>query len=126
MSDAVQVPPSASLRTKNLVFAGIAVMVAYVLYHNESFLIDPMHPVWQHYEPFKWWLLPHGLAGACALVLAPMQFSDRLRARLAKVHRITGRVYDHDRDRLHLCNEANDPAASPVDDAQLRGGADVL
>jgi hypothetical protein len=93
MSDAVRVPPPASLRAKNLVFAGIAVMAAYVFYNNESFLLDPAHPVWQHYEPFKWWLLPHGLAGACALVLAPMQFSDRLRARFAKLHRITGRVY---------------------------------
>ena len=93
MSDAVQVPPSAPVRAKNLVFAGIAVMAAYVLCNNESFLINPAHPIWQHYEPFKWWLLPHGLAGACALVLAPMQFSDRLRARFAKLHRITGRIY---------------------------------
>jgi hypothetical protein len=93
MSDAVRVPPSAPLRAKNVVFAGIAVMAAYVLYNNESFLINPAHPIWQHYEPFKWWLLPHGLAGACALVLAPMQFSDRLRARFAKLHRITGRIY---------------------------------
>jgi hypothetical protein len=93
MSDAAQVPLAASFRAKNLVFAFVAVMAAYVLYNNEGFLIDPAHPVWQHYEPFKWWLLPHGLAGACALVLAPMQFSDRLRARFAKVHRITGRVY---------------------------------
>jgi uncharacterized membrane protein len=93
MSDAVQVAPSASLRAKDLIFAAIAVMTVYVLYNNESFLLNPAHPVWQHYAPFKWWLLPHGLAGACALVLAAMQFSDRLRARFAKVHRITGRVY---------------------------------
>jgi uncharacterized membrane protein len=93
MSDAVQGPQAAPFRAKNIVFAFIAVMAAYVLYNNESFLIDPTHPVWQHYAPFKWWLLPHGLAGACALVLAPMQFSDRLRARFAKVHRVTGRVY---------------------------------
>ena len=39
-------------------------MVAYVLRHNEHFLIDPKDPVWQHYQLFKWWLLPHGLAGA--------------------------------------------------------------
>jgi hypothetical protein len=67
--------------------------MAYVLYHNERFLLDSMHPVWQHYEPFKWWLLPHGLAGACALLLAPMQFSDRLRGRFTKLHRVIGRIY---------------------------------
>ena len=44
-------------------------MTVFVLYHKERFLLDPMHPIWQHYDPFKWWLLPHGLAGAFALLL---------------------------------------------------------
>ena len=68
-------------------------MVAYVLWHNESFLINRADPVWQHYQPFKWWLLPHGLAGACAILLGPLQFSDRLRARYTKFHRVVGRIY---------------------------------
>ena len=68
-------------------------MIAYVLYHNESFLVQPQHPAWQHYQPFKWWLLPHGIAGACALFLGPLQFSDRLRRRFAKLHRVVGRFY---------------------------------
>jgi len=81
------------LRPKYFVFAFIALMMAYVLRHNESFLINPSDPVWQHYQPFKWWLLPHGLAGACAILLGPMQFSDRLRNRYAKWHRVVGRIY---------------------------------
>jgi uncharacterized membrane protein len=68
-------------------------MIVYVLRHNESFLIHPNDPIWQHYQPFKWYLLPHGLAGACALLLGPMQFSDRLRQRYAKFHRVIGRIY---------------------------------
>ena len=52
------------LRPKTVVFALIAVMTAYVIAHNERFLLDPNHPVWQHYATFKWWLLPHGIAGA--------------------------------------------------------------
>ena len=80
-------------RAKNFVFAFVGVMTAYVLYHNESFLIQPNNPVWKHYEPFKWWLLPHGLAGACALLLAPMQFSARLRQRYTRTHRVIGRIY---------------------------------
>jgi uncharacterized membrane protein len=68
-------------------------MIAYVLVHNEYFLVEPHAPVWQHYQPFKWYLLPHGLAGACALLLGPMQFSDRLRRRFAKLHRVVGRFY---------------------------------
>lgn len=78
---------------KYLLFAFIGLMVLYVLRHNEHFLVDATDPVWQHYQPFKWWLLPHGLAGACALSLGPMQFSDRLRLRFAKLHRVVGRFY---------------------------------
>ena len=68
-------------------------MIAYVLWHNESFLINKADPVWEHYKPFRWWLLPHGLAGACAILLGPLQFSDRLRARFTKFHRVVGRIY---------------------------------
>jgi uncharacterized membrane protein len=81
------------LRPKYLLFAFIGLMVAYVLVHNERFLIDANHPVWNHYQPFKWYLLPHGIMGACALLLGPMQFSDRLRQRFTKFHRVVGRFY---------------------------------
>src|SRR5579859_7271342 len=81
------------LRAKYLLFAAIGLMLAYVIPHGESFLVHPKDPVWQHYEPFKWWLLPHGVAGACALLLGPMQFSDRLRCRFRKLHRVLGRIY---------------------------------
>jgi uncharacterized membrane protein len=89
----VSLQRSSWLRPKNLVFACIALMLLYVLRHNESFLIHSDDPVWHHYQPFKWWLLPHGIAGACALLLGPMQFSDRLRQRFTKMHRIVGRIY---------------------------------
>jgi len=84
---------SSMLRPKYFLFAFVGLMLAYVLRHNESFLIHRSDPVWQHYQPFKWWLLPHGLAGACALLLGPMQFSDRLRRRFTKLHRVMGRIY---------------------------------
>jgi uncharacterized membrane protein len=93
MSDTRSAQSSNWLRPKNVVFALIVVMIAYVIYHNESFVVDPTAPVWQHYASFRWWLLPHGLAGACALLLVPLQFSDRLRARFAKLHRVIGRIY---------------------------------
>jgi uncharacterized membrane protein len=80
-------------RAKYLLFAAIGLMLAYVIPHDESFLINSKDPFWQHYEPFKWWLLPHGIAGACALLLGPMQFSDRLRRRFTRFHRIVGRIY---------------------------------
>ena len=89
----VVVKPGLRLRPKYLLFAAIGLMLAYVIPHDESFLVHPKDPIWRHYEPFKWWLLPHGVAGACALLLAPMQFSDRLRNRFRKLHRVVGRIY---------------------------------
>jgi uncharacterized membrane protein len=84
---------SSWLRPKYLLFPAIVLMLAYVIPHDESFLVHPKDPMWQHYEPFKWWLLPHGIAGACALLLGPMQFSDRLRQRFGRLHRVVGRIY---------------------------------
>jgi uncharacterized membrane protein len=81
------------VRPKYLLFTFIGLMLAYVLVHNESFLVNRQDPVWQHYHPFRWWLLPHGIAGACALLLGPLQFSDRLRQRFTKFHRVAGRIY---------------------------------
>lgn len=82
-----------SLRPKYLLFAFIGLMYAYVLWNNESFLINAKDPEWTHIQSFRWWLLPHGLTAACALFLGPLQFSDRLRRRFAKAHRVIGRFY---------------------------------
>ena len=81
------------LNAKYVVFTLIALASLYVLYHNERFLIEPEHPVWQRYEAFKWWLLPHALFGTIVLLFAPLQFSDRLRQRYTKAHRVMGRLY---------------------------------
>lgn len=81
------------LRPKYLLFAFVGLMIAYVLYHNESFLIDSADPVWKHYALIKWTLLPHGIVGAIALFLGISQFSSRLRSRYTSVHRALGRIY---------------------------------
>jgi uncharacterized membrane protein len=81
------------LRPKYFLFGFVGLMLAYVLFHNERFLFDASHPEWVHIKSFKWYLLPHGIMGACALLLGPMQFSDRLRQHFAKFHRVVGRFY---------------------------------
>lgn len=80
-------------RPKQVVFAAIGAMTLYVLYHNERFLIEPENPVWRHYAQIAFWLIPHAVAGTCALLLAPLQFSERLRKRYTKSHHIIGRIY---------------------------------
>ena len=56
------------VNAKYVVFSAIAAASVYVLYHNERFLVQADHPAWQHYAPFKWWLLPHGIFGAIVIV----------------------------------------------------------
>jgi uncharacterized membrane protein len=81
------------VNVKYVVFSAIAAASVYVLYHNERFVVQSDHPAWQHYAPFKWWLLPHAIFGTIVLLFAPLQFSDRLRQRFTKAHRIMGRLY---------------------------------
>ena len=81
------------LNAKRVTFIAIALASLYVMYHNERFLIDSEHPAWQRYEAFKWWLLPHGIFGAIVLLFAPFQFSERMRQRFTKAHRVMGRFY---------------------------------
>ncbi len=81
------------LRPKYIFAAMLAAIFLYVIWYHESFLINMKDSKWQHIESFKWVLLPHVLASVCAIVLCPFQFSDRLRVRYAKLHRILGRIY---------------------------------
>jgi uncharacterized membrane protein len=79
-------------RPKYLVLGLIALMMGVVIY-RDRILLDPPQWIWQHYQHFKWWLLPHGVAGALALFLGPLQFSKTLRQRHLRWHRLMGRVY---------------------------------
>ncbi|MBS1812233.1 MAG: DUF2306 domain-containing protein [Acidobacteria bacterium] len=83
----------AKFNAKHVVFSVIAMMTVYVMFHNERFVIQPENPAWQHYAPFKWWLLPHAIAGTLMYLSAPLQFSERLRKRFPTLHRIGGRLY---------------------------------
>jgi len=85
--------PAGLLRPKTALFALIGLMLAYVLYHNERFLIDPTDPNWPHYRAVGALLLPHGMLGAIALALGCTQFSARLRSGWPHVHRWCGRLY---------------------------------
>ena len=77
-------------RPKYLLFGIIALMMLVVIYKDLP-LLHPTSAIAGHYRPFKWWLLPHGIAGALALFWGPLQFSKRLRQRFLGWHRIAGR-----------------------------------
>lgn len=78
---------------KWILFAIMSLMAITAIGADERFLIDHADPEWKHIAPFQWWLLPHGLAGATALLLGPFQFSSRLRRANVALHRLMGRTY---------------------------------
>ena len=93
MSSELSGSTSSWLRPKPAIFAAIGAMTLYVLYHNERFLIEPSNPIWKHYAEIAFWLVPHAVAGTFALILAPLQFSERLRKRYTTTHHLVGRIY---------------------------------
>ena len=82
-----------SSRAKHVFFAVFGLMTIFVFYLYETPFLDSRSPVWQHVEPAKWLLLFHGVAGSVALLVAPFQFSARLRRRYPQLHRVMGRLY---------------------------------
>ena len=84
---------SRSSQIKHVFFVIYGLMTLFVLYRYEMPFLDSQSPIWQHFAKVKWWLLPHGVLGAIALFIAPLQFSNRLRQRHLRLHRILGRIY---------------------------------
>jgi len=80
-------------RVKHIFFAVFGLLTLFVIYRYELPLLDSASAAWQRLAQVKWLLLPHAAAGAIALFLAPPQFSERLRRRSPRLHRILGRLY---------------------------------
>lgn len=81
------------IQAKHVFFLLYGVMTLFVLYRYEAPFLDSQSPTWQHFANVTWWLVPHGLAGALALFIGPLQFSNRLRLRRLQLHRLLGRLY---------------------------------
>jgi uncharacterized membrane protein len=64
-----------------------------IVIYKDLHLLHPSQADYEHYRSFKWWLIPHGVTGALALFLGPLQFSKRLRRRYLNWHRLAGRAY---------------------------------
>jgi uncharacterized membrane protein len=78
---------------KYLLLLMLGAMTVFVLGNNERFIVDHADPQWTYYWPVRWWLVPHGIAGAVALLLGATQFSSRLREHHLTLHRLAGRSY---------------------------------
>lgn len=64
----------------------------YYLHYDEPSFTDPLRGA-ANYWRMRGWLLLHITGGMVALLTGPWQFSQRLRRRYLKLHRVSGRVY---------------------------------
>ena len=78
---------------KYLSFAILGALLVVVLYQRDQLLLDAGSPLRQRYMAVSWLMVLHGFAGTTALLIAPFQFSSRLRTRFLRIHRIMGYCY---------------------------------
>ena len=78
---------------KALLFAGFFALTILATYEKNARIFDPMSPIARHYAPAKWFLPVHAVFGILAMGLAAFQFSNRLRARYLRIHRVLGYAY---------------------------------
>jgi len=80
-------------QAKLLFFLLFFALTIFAVYDKNARILDPTSPIAQHFAPAKWYLLVHAFFGAIAMVVASFQFSNRLRVRYLRVHRVLGYVY---------------------------------
>ena len=90
----VAAPVGRARSQKKLVFFLLfGALTIFVVYMKNSQIFDPTSEIARHFAPVKWYLIPHAFFGALAMALGALQFSNRLRARYLKVHRVMGYIY---------------------------------
>lgn len=106
MSSSAQVvapssPPSSRRMVKITALAAVLLAAAafvarypfyYYLHFSQTGFTDPHHGA-PNYWVMRVWLLLHISGGMVALLIGPFQFSQSLRRRYLKLHRLSGRVY---------------------------------
>ena len=75
------------------VFLLFFALTIFAAYEKNARILDPTSPIAQHFAPAKWYLPVHAFFGVIAMAVAAFQFSNRLRARYIRLHRVLGYVY---------------------------------
>lgn len=78
---------------KLLFFLGFFALTIFAAYEKNARILDPNSPIARHFAPAKWYLGVHAFFGILAMAVAAFQFSNRLRARYLRVHRLLGYAY---------------------------------
>lgn len=73
-----------------LIFFGLTIFVTYM---KNAKVLDPTSEMARHFAPGTLYLIPHAIFAGLALIMGAFQFSNRLRARHLKLHRVMGYIY---------------------------------
>ncbi len=68
-------------------------VTAFVTYMKNARILDPSSEIARHFAPGTLFLIPHAIFAGLALVMGAFQFSNRLRSRYLRVHRVMGYIY---------------------------------
>jgi uncharacterized membrane protein len=92
----VAAAPSLKPRRSQAKLIGFVIFFAvtiFVTYMKSAKAFDPTSDMARHFAPGTLFLIPHAIFAGLALIMGAFQFSNRLRARYLKVHRVMGYVY---------------------------------
>ena len=95
MSTAVApaIRPRSRSQKKLIAFAVFFAVTAFVTYMKNAQILNPASDIAKHFSPAMMFLIPHAFFAAIAMVMGAFQFSNRLRARYLRVHRVMGYIY---------------------------------
>lgn len=68
-------------------------LTAFVTYMKNAHIFQPSSPIAQHFAPGMMFLIPHAIFAGVAMIMGAFQFSNRLRARYLRVHKVFGYIY---------------------------------
>ena len=87
------VRPHRRSQKKLIFFAIFFAATAFVTFMKNREILQPTSLVAQHFAPGMAFLIPHAIFAGVAMVMGAFQFSNRLRARYLRAHRIIGYIY---------------------------------
>ncbi len=74
-------------------FVGFFALTAFVTYMKNAEIFNASSPIARHFAPGIAFLIPHAIFAGVAMVMGAFQFSNRLRARYLRVHKVFGYIY---------------------------------
>ena len=80
-------------RTRHWLFLLLAISTVLITFTKLVQGLKPGSVLRTYYHPVRWWLLPHVITGAIALLAGPFQFSNSLRRQRPDLHRSIGVLY---------------------------------